>query len=145
MHTMIWTPINVTPIKSSNVQTNDYLLYLEYDSIFGLFEIYYMHNMKLLSSSSHIFVFWYLVDNYEKPKIPVKFVYFYKKCSSCLIFFEVKTTWQLIFWCFGDQNMRWTGHLDWVYADICIFKRRNSRSITFMWLNPKSFVEATSL
>ena len=29
------------------------------------FEIYYMQNMKLLSSSSHIFVFWFLVPKYQ--------------------------------------------------------------------------------
>ena len=44
----------------------------------------------LMFGSSHIFVFWCLVDSYQKNKISsVKFVDFSKKFESCLIFFEV--------------------------------------------------------
>ena len=73
----------------------------------------------LVSSSSHISIFWFLVDGYQKT---IKFVEFSKKSISCLTFFEV-TMEDVHFnsWYFGlfvaiylkpkEENMRWTGHL----------------------------------
>ena len=68
--------------------------------------------------SSHIFIFWRLVDGYQMTKISgIKFVDFSKKSEYCLIFFEVRLQDS---WYFGllvaiykkpkDKNMRWKGN-----------------------------------
>ena len=74
---------------------------------------YYLQIYKLMSSSSHILVFWFLVESYQKTKISaVKFVGFSKKSESrliwgniarCAFFRKSKQIWRLIFYSFGSH------------------------------------------
>ena len=72
-----------------------------------------------MSDSSHIFVFWFLVDSYQKTKISaVKFVYLKKDQAR---FGFLRKINKLDSWYFGllvaiyqtpkDKNMRWTKHI----------------------------------
>ena len=103
---------------------------------------------KQMSCSFHIFVFWFLVDWYQKNKISaIKFVYFFLQVfknslnwNFFLLIVSVKSKHKRIdSWYFGllvaiyqipkGKNMKWTRHVFWNYVYILCFRGNLKSSV----------------